>query len=182
MHTAKPQARTAEIIVRELSDETLVYDLKNHQAHCLNRTASLVWQSCDGKRSTAEIARLLAKQTRGPAAEEVVWLALRQLSANHLLAENPTPPAAMRGVSRRQMARKLGLGAAVALPLVTSIIAPTAVEAQTILTLRCVCGPGPMDGQCFTIPNSPCNSGVGHTECFTRCGGSVSVATSCSSC
>ena len=131
MPTSKPQARRAEIVIQELTDETLVYDLKSHQAHCLNHTASLVWKSCDGKRSAADIARLLARQNGGPASEEVVWLALRQLGERRLLAEKLTLPSMMAGLSRRAVVRRLGLGAAATLPLVTSILAPRAVNAQT---------------------------------------------------
>ena len=39
-----PRARQDELVVEELPDETLVYDLKRHKARCLNRTAALVWQ------------------------------------------------------------------------------------------------------------------------------------------
>ena len=37
-----PRARQDELIVEELQDETLVYDLQRHKARCLNRTAALV--------------------------------------------------------------------------------------------------------------------------------------------
>ena len=40
-----PRARTSELIVKELPDETLVYDLANDKAHCLNHTAALVWKT-----------------------------------------------------------------------------------------------------------------------------------------
>ncbi len=49
-----PRARQDELVVEELSDETLVYDLKRHKANCLNRTAALVWQDCDGQTSVAQ--------------------------------------------------------------------------------------------------------------------------------
>ena len=38
-----PRARQDELVVEELQDETLVYDLERHKARCLNRTAALVW-------------------------------------------------------------------------------------------------------------------------------------------
>jgi hypothetical protein len=43
-----PQARTEGLTVRELAEETLVYDKERHKAHCLNRTAACVWKHCDG--------------------------------------------------------------------------------------------------------------------------------------
>jgi len=39
-----PLARKDQLIVKEVDDEVLVYDLKTDQAHCLNKTAALVWK------------------------------------------------------------------------------------------------------------------------------------------
>jgi hypothetical protein len=39
-----PRARRDELVVEELDDETLVYDLERHKARCLNHTAALVWR------------------------------------------------------------------------------------------------------------------------------------------
>ncbi|MBV9278705.1 MAG: hypothetical protein JOZ41_01360, partial [Chloroflexi bacterium] len=44
-----PRARKNGLIVRELEDEVLVYDLERHRAHCLNRAAGLVWKHADGE-------------------------------------------------------------------------------------------------------------------------------------
>ena len=54
-----PKARKHELIVKELSDETLVYDETTHKAHCLNQTAALVWKFCDGRTSIPQMTRLL---------------------------------------------------------------------------------------------------------------------------
>ncbi|HEY0004483.1 MAG TPA: hypothetical protein VGB17_06700, partial [Pyrinomonadaceae bacterium] len=51
-----PLARKEGLVVRELADELLVYDTRRDRAHCLNKTASLVWQRCDGLTSTSEMA------------------------------------------------------------------------------------------------------------------------------
>ena len=37
-----PRVRQDELIVEDLQDETLVYDLERHKASCLNGTAALV--------------------------------------------------------------------------------------------------------------------------------------------
>ena len=52
---AAPFARKREghLVIDELPDEVLVYDLDRHKAHCLNQTAALVWQHCDGKMAIA---------------------------------------------------------------------------------------------------------------------------------
>ena len=54
-----PRARQEELVVEELPDETLVYDLKRHKAHCLNRAAALVWQHCDGRTTSSDMAEIL---------------------------------------------------------------------------------------------------------------------------
>ena len=40
----KPRARTEGLVVTELPDELLVYDLERHRAYCLNPTAALVFK------------------------------------------------------------------------------------------------------------------------------------------
>lgn len=121
----KPNAREKGLVVQDLADETLVYDLERHKAHCLNRTAAAVWRLCDGKRDEAALARLLEKDL-GTADEDVVRLALRDLGRARLLQE---PVAADARLSRRRLIQRLG--EAVALPLVVSIVSPTAAQAAT---------------------------------------------------
>src|SRR5262245_14825150 len=121
-----PQARTEGLVVQELADEVLVYDRERHKAHCLNRTAALVWEQCDGKRSASAIASAIESHVNAPVDEDVIWLAVDQLSKSHLLRENAQLPGFESGLSRREVMRRIGLAAAVALPVVTSIVAPTA--------------------------------------------------------
>jgi hypothetical protein len=125
-----PVARTERLIVKEVDDEVLVYDLTNDKAHCLNDTAARVWKNCDGKNSVADISTSLGKETGVTVDERVVWLALDQLEEFKLLAEVPTAPAVFAGMSRRQLMRNLGV-AAIALPVVVSIVAPTSVQAAS---------------------------------------------------
>jgi hypothetical protein len=129
-----PRKREHQLVIDELPDEVLVYDLDRHKAHCLNQTAALVWQHCDGKSGASQIARRLTKQLRAPFNEDLVWLALRQLEKLHLLEQSISLPPEFLGMSRRQMIRNLGLAAAVAVPVVTSIVAPTAAEASTCVS------------------------------------------------
>lgn len=137
----KPQARQDGLVVQELEDETLVYDLGNHKAHCLNRAAAAVWRLCDGTRDEAALARLLGKEMAAAADEDVVRLALRDLAVARLLRE---PLGARPRVSRRRLIQRLGQAAA--LPLVISIVSPTAAQAATCL------GPA--------ISPSDCNAGL----------------------
>ena len=124
-----PEARKEGLVVQHLSDEVLVYDQRRYKGHCLNQTAALVWKHCDGKTSASEIAHLLEEELKTPVKEEVVWLALEQLGKTHLLSKRVT--LAQPGMTRREVMKRMGLAAAVALPAVTSIVAPTAVQAAT---------------------------------------------------
>jgi hypothetical protein len=146
----KPQARQEGLIVRELDGEILIYDTGNNKAHCLNQTAALVWKNCDGEKTASEIRRSLSSELGTELDERVVWFALKQFGRDHLLEERLIPPAYVSAsLTRREMVRTLGLAAVVALPLVTSIVAPTAVQAATCL---------PAGQPCST--SSQCCSGV----------------------
>jgi hypothetical protein len=139
---AKPIARKQGLVIQELPDEVLVYDLDRDRAHCLNTTAAFVWQRCDGKNTTTQIARTLGQQFDCPVDEKIVWLALDQLGRNHLLDRQPAPPPALMGMNRRAMVRALGLAAIVAVPVVTSIVAPTPAQAGTTLVNGSACNLG----------------------------------------
>ena len=134
-----PCARTEGLVVQTLADEVLVYDLERHKAHCLNHAAAIIWQHCDGRTSVAEMLCILERQMQTPVPEGVVWLALGQLEKARLLTGRIHGPEGGPRLSRRAVMRLLGWGAAVALPLVTSIVAPTAVEAATCLTTGFPC-------------------------------------------
>lgn len=126
-----PQARNLDLVTREVADEVLVYDLKRHKAHCLNQTAALVWKHCDGQNSVADIATLMQGDLSTSVDEATVWLAVERLGKANLLAERITPPAGSPRLSRRDAMRRIGLGAALAVPVVMTVIAPTAVMAAT---------------------------------------------------
>ncbi len=44
-----PIARKKDVVVQELPDEVLIYDLKSNKAMCLNEISAFVWHNCDGK-------------------------------------------------------------------------------------------------------------------------------------
>jgi hypothetical protein len=128
-------------LVRELAEEVLVYDEKEHRAHCLNRTAALVWKHCDGKTPVSGIAERVGEHLSSRITDDVVWLALDQLAEFDLLTASATRPPASNLISRRKMIRRLGLAAAISLPLITSIVSPTAAQAQSPCT-ETSCPPG----------------------------------------
>ncbi len=135
-----PRLRAHDLVVHDLPDEVLVYDRRTDQAHCLNHTAALVWRACDGTRTPAEIARRLTTTLDTRVSEDLVLLALDQLDAFQLLeASGPTPH--FSALTRRQMVRTLGIAAAVAVPVVTSIVAPTPAQAATCIPANQPCSP-----------------------------------------
>jgi hypothetical protein len=137
----KPQARSEGLVIQELSDEVLIYDLERDKAHCLNQSAALIWKHCDGKTSISQLAQMIAKESGLPANEELVWLALEQLSKAQLLPQTVKRDAGKKPMTRREVIKRIGLGAAAAIPVVTSIVAPMAAQAATLLP-----------------PGSPCSS------------------------
>jgi hypothetical protein len=146
-----PLARTEQLIVKEVDDEVLVYDLKTDQAHCLNKTAALVWKHCDGEKSIAEISTYLTAERKTAVDESMVRLALSELEKFELLEKGSNPATIFGGVSRRQVIRTLGV-AAVALPVIISIASPSAVEAASCNT------PTGRPGGCPCTLNSQCTS------------------------
>ena len=68
--THTPTARRDRLIVRELENETLVYDQANDEAHCLNQTAALVWKHCDGRTTVDEIVTSLGAELTGSSRPE----------------------------------------------------------------------------------------------------------------
>jgi hypothetical protein len=127
----KPIAKKMQIISERLPEETIVYDLKRHRAHCLNRIASAVWRRCDGATDVSEIARRLQAEDGLSADEALVHVALQELVAAKLVEPGSVGAPAAPLPSRREIARKLSIGSALAAPLVMSIVAPTPAMAQS---------------------------------------------------
>lgn len=163
-----PKARKDQLIVKEVHDEVLVYDLKSNKAHCLNQTAAKVWRSCDGRRSVSDISRLLEKDLKSPVDDQVVWLALDQLGKSNLMQGAAARSGAFPRVSRRDLIRA-GVAAAIALPLVAVISAPTAqAQGSPISDVVCVGRHQSDPGGCGNTPCSPpllakCINGPGNT-------------------
>jgi coenzyme PQQ synthesis protein D (PqqD) len=135
-----PIARQKDLIIEELSDEVLVYDLNTDNAHCLNRTSALIWKNCDGQKSRGDIAELLEQELNSPVSVQVVVLGLEELGRYDLL-QNETLEAPKARLSRRRLIQNLGLTAAVSLPLIMSISAPTAAQQGSLPPDPCIANP-----------------------------------------
>ncbi len=137
----QPKAHREVVVSHPGGGETIVYDLKTHKAHCLNATAAFVWQRCDGRQTVRDIADQFAAEQQHDVDESVVWLALKQLDQARLL-EDRIAAGQLANVSRRAVLRKLGLAAAVALPVVASLVAPEAVSAGSCRPKDAACSTG----------------------------------------
>lgn len=171
--TFMPRIRHDNLIVQPLPpDETLIYDLDRHRAHSLNRTASLVWEQCDGETTWTQAIDTLRKAGI-PADDDLIALTLGRLQKAHLLEE--ASASSQNVLSRREfMQRSAVAGLAVFLPVVSSINAPEPWQASS----------GDSDGSlcrhslAFCDPNIPqqccpgclCRPGGGTTWiCMGRC-------------
>ncbi len=125
-----PRARRSGLNIEDLPEEILVFDTENEQANCLNSTAALVWKNADGTRSVSDIAAQMTQTLDAPVDSRVVWYALEQLSKKNLLQERAPIPSEYAAMTRRAFLSKASIvGAAVAIPVIVSIIAPTPAQA-----------------------------------------------------
>ena len=144
-----PVARKEGLVIQETTEEVLVYDLTSNKAHCLNRTAHLIFQTCDGTKTVSEIKGILTPQLGAQVPEEMVWMALDRLGRARLLETVPVAPSGAN-LARRDALRKLGLATVIALPIVTSIVAPASAQVGSCVASGQMCGAG----------TSPCCTGT----------------------
>ena len=171
----RPKARNNEILVQELDKELLIYNLKTNKAFSLNETCAMVWRECNGSKTIEEITSILNQQTSGLVTEEVVWLALDNLRKDDLLEESFEIDSKFNGMNRREIIRKVGFASMVAIPLVTSLVAPIAANAQS----SCVNPGGQSTGYSFFVLDS--GQGTGSctpNPCSANC--AISQSTCCS--
>lgn len=173
MKNKLPLLRTENLVVKELPNEILIYDLENNKAYCLNETARAVMQKCNGSVTVGEVVTSLNATLKTPVNEEMVWLAVDQLKKAGLFKGDFEVPIQTSRVSRRKMlqaAAALGL----ALPMVTSLVAPSAIHAQS----RCI----PIEGgQCNLQVNDCCPPAVciDIGQGFTACVGCIPLGSPC---
>lgn len=158
-----PQSRTENILIQESGKELLIYDLIINQAYLLNETSTIVYQSCENQISIEEL-KLNKLFT-----DEVIFYALDQLRNLKLIEgekirSNP-------GLNRREVIKKVGLSSMIALPMISTLIAPTAVNAQSS------CNSGLEGGSPGTMTTASVDTAV---QPFTDC--YLIAAAKCLSC
>ena len=150
--TRLPRVRTERLLVQDVLDEVVVYDLDRNKAHSLNPTAAVVWTQCVRQTPRAEVVELLSQKLGPGKGETALDFALAQLHRARLLQG---PIARADGMSRRAVMRRIGLAAAAAsVPIVTSLVAPPAAHAQSCLPDGSVCT---TDSQCCI---NCCSAGI----------------------
>jgi hypothetical protein len=170
-NTSRPVARKADLLTEELDDELLVFDDARQLACRLNRTAALVWQNSDGERTVDDLVELLREELGELADEDLVMVTLDRLDEQGLIESGfaRRDPGAAR-VSRRRFIRRVGVvgTAALALPVVQSIVAPTSAAAQSEICGYCVyCE---CSDACYCEPpcTCPCGCSAGQQRAFEK--------------
>ena len=153
--SGQPQARTSELVVKRVGEEVLVYDLARHRAHSLNRVAAAVWRACDGTRGVSALGVAAARESGQAVPADSVRYALQVLGRARLL-EGPVEEG---GLTRREVMARLGTAAAVALPIVTTIVAPTAAQAVSCKNINQAC----------TTTEECCGTGCGPATAGCTC-------------
>lgn len=197
--TNKPVSRQSGILVQDLENELLIYDLRINRAYCLNQTSAMVFQLSDGDKTVSEISELMSKRLGILVGEDFIYLALRDLKKESLLENSEELADYLSGLSRREIVKRIGLSSMVALPIIASVIAPSAAAAQSAslnpLFVRCTTPGQCASGSCASTSYLPvgsfcCPPGNGGTqpgaigtaiglECFSSC--SMDASTVCCS-
>ena len=170
-----PQSRTRDLIVQELNDELLIYNLSTGRALSLNATSSKVFNACDGQTSFDDFKR------NHKFTDDLIYLALDELKRNNLLENYQSTH--FGNLSRREVIRRVGLATIVALPVITGIVAPSAASARSVVNFcareNCVDGgPGRGGGCNPPVGCGPLFGGTGvccasDSGCFCASGGAA---------
>lgn len=171
-----PPARNENIVIQEVNNETLVYDLLNNKAYCLNETSAKVFQACGNNETFKDL------KSKHSFTDDIIYLSLDELKKNNLLNSEYSSP--FVEMNRREVIRRVGLASMVALPIISSLIAPQAINAQSLgnLALGQTCT---SSSQCSSSASNCANRSpsTGNRRC---CIGSISyydtggVVNSCS--
>jgi hypothetical protein len=127
----RPMARSEGLLVEELDGEVLIYDLEHHRAHCLNAAAATVWRACDGTRTETELTEVMDRSFPGSDRDSAAY-GLGLLRTRNLMAAPAPGSAPAKGVTRREILRKVaigGLAVGLGIPVVKSIVAPKPAQA-----------------------------------------------------
>ena len=181
----KPKTRNKDLVVQEFANEVLIYDLTINKAFCLNQTSAMIWQLSDGTKTVSQIGEIVSRKLKTPFSDDLIWLALDQFKRDKLLEKSGEIEINFNGLNRRQVIKKVGLASMVMLPIISSIIAPTAAMAQSGgLALLAACNsPTQCQSQhCASVSNFGNACCLGNGPYFTPPGAYFAVALNLAGC
>jgi len=125
----KPIARSDDLVVEELDEQLLVYDVNVDRAHSLSAPAARVWRRCDGKTSADSLGAELDLDA------DTIARALDELDRCNLLDTGPELDA---GHTRREATIKIAKvgGAVAAAPLIVSLGLPASASATLTVPIE----------------------------------------------
>ncbi|HRH41621.1 MAG TPA: PqqD family protein [Pyrinomonadaceae bacterium] len=198
-----PIAKTDNLVIQNLENEIVIYDLTTNKAFCLNETSAIVFQACDGKTDFDQL------KSKSNFTHDLIHLTLAELEKQKLIEFETDYVSPLAGMTRREAVRKVGLATMIALPVISSLVAPSAINAASGVCVasgqqcsptsdfsqadccdtnqRCfrsafplTCGPCVANGNNFAtvggnIGDSGCTSIDLHNRCCNTGGGSTST-------
>jgi hypothetical protein len=172
-----PIARSEDLLVQSLGEESVVYDDATKEAHCLKPLAAKVFEHSDGHTKVDAIAARVSEELGETVTVPQVQDAVAQLEAHGLMDHGP----GSNDISRRELMRrsaKVGATAAVSAPLISSVFSAPAWAAGTsktcgqLLCCTCFTGSGLNANDCCYIPhvtqNCECTNASGNSCKFCK--------------
>jgi hypothetical protein len=126
-------ARKTGLLVRDVGDETIVYDREGDTFKRLNASAATAFRRCQEGASLGDIAQALADELDLPLDEELAQLAVSELMDAGLITGDTDEVPLPTRLSRRTVVKRVSAGAVVAVmvPVVESMVAPQPAYAQS---------------------------------------------------
>ena len=136
------------LIVKQMGAEWVLYDEPTSTAHCLHGVAAEIWTACEQETSGSDI-KLALRSDRPDLRDEDILATINEMLKLGILEESTSSEGV--SVSRRDLVRKLGLTAAIAVPIaITSVLVPPAAAAASCGHLGSTCS-----------GTKPCCPGIG---------------------
>lgn len=123
--TALPKVKNKNLVEKNLGIEILLYDLKLNKAYCLNETAAVIYQNCNGRATFDELKKHYNYT------DDLICLTLGELCKINLI-ESTDYSSPFGTLPRREIIKRVGLGTLAALPFISSLAAPSAINAQSV--------------------------------------------------
>ena len=157
-----PRVRTNGLVVKELPDETLIYDVETNTAFCLNKAATVIMNACDGRSTIADAQRELRQHAGSEVDSGLIWNTVEEFRRRDLLTGSAGPFTQELVPRRALLKQAAALG--VAVPIVMALAAPPALHAaSTCLSVGKTCvvlQQPPCCPNLACVPNLPAENGT----------------------